>query len=103
MEEIRSEDASDNINADDHHNQEKDVRLSDALVALGVAILLLNLSGKNLGEVGRLWMIVMPLMAAVCASKLNLKSSHGVVLALIMLQVVQLLGIRTIVQAMGLF
>lgn len=103
MEEIRSEDASDNVNADDHHNQEKDVRLSDALIALGLAILLLNLSGKNLGEVGRLWMIVMPLMAAVCASKLNLKSSHGVVLALITLQVVQLLGIRTIVQAMGLF
>ncbi|MBI2195047.1 MAG: hypothetical protein HYU36_23950 [Planctomycetes bacterium] len=76
------------------------------LVSLGVSLILLNLSGKNLGEVGRLWMMVMPLMllsAAGSRRRGNGGLEPALLLVMITLQLVQTIGLRMSVDALGLF
>ena len=79
--------------------------LGDLVIALGATFVLLNLSGKNLGEVGRLWMILMPMMGVAAALTWNewTKKDEGFVLSCVALQIAQLIGLRLFVDAMGLF
>jgi len=78
--------------------------LSDLVIAVGLTLVLLNLSGKNLGEVGRLWMIVMPVMG-VAAGKTWEKwgqTDVGFLLALVALQLAQIVGLRLFLDVMGM-
>lgn len=83
----------------------KNCHLSDLLIALGAALALLNLSGKNLGEVGRLWMIVMPVMIPAASGIWHRWGpvQQGAILAAIVLQLAQTIGLRVTVDALGLF
>jgi len=78
--------------------------IADLIIAVGLTLLLLNLSGKNLGEVGRLWMIVMPVMA-VAAGKTSEKwgrAGAGFLLGLLGLQLAQIAGLRLFLDVMGM-
>jgi hypothetical protein len=79
------------------------VGLPDLILALGVTFLLLNLTGKNLGEVGRLWMIVMPVMALAAGTTWETwkGKKEGFVLLFLALQLTQVLALRLLMDAMG--
>ncbi|MDP7129768.1 MAG: hypothetical protein QF437_04735 [Planctomycetota bacterium] len=82
--------------------------LMDMGLATGLTLILLNVIGKNLGEVGRLWMIVMPLMAC-CAGPMirewyeGSRRAGGLVLLLVFVTLVHTIGLRLFVDAMGVF
>ena len=84
------------------------VTLLDIGLATGLTLILLNVSGKNLGEVGRLWMIVMPLMACSAGPMIsewheNSRRAGGLVLLLVFVTLVHTIGLRLFVDAMGVF
>jgi len=84
------------------------VSLLDIGLATGLTLILLNVIGKNLGEVGRLWMIVMPLMACSAGPIINEwynnnRRAGSLVLLLVLVTLVQTIGLRLFVDAMGVF
>jgi hypothetical protein len=75
------------------------VRVAGAVVcAWWVTLLVLDLSGKNLGEVARLWILMMPFASLAAASALRRDSSGAAGIVLVVLQAVQSLVFAAMVQ-----
>ncbi|MDA0837071.1 MAG: hypothetical protein O3B01_32310 [Planctomycetota bacterium] len=84
------------------------VTLLDIEMATGLTLILLNVCGKNLGEVGRLWMIVMPLMACGAGAIISewyeySRRAGGLMLLLVLVTLAHTIGLRLFVDAMGVF